>query len=649
MNKKQKAGTSGFSRRDFIRNGGLTATGFILAPRLRVAGKKLFFNSQDANGSALVNDKLKACDHAELKGFIGRKLDLSYRNRIMAQDPKALVEPFRHRTETHLWQNEFWGKWFTSAVLAYRYRPDNALKKLLQDSVTDLISTQTEDGYIGNYKKENHLEEWDIWGRKYCMLGLLDYADLTGDQATLRSAVKLADHLIKEIKEKDGLIVNKGNYRGMAASSVLEPVVRLYSQTKDKKYLGFAEEIVRQWEIPQGPHLISKANVDVSRRFPKPKVWYSYEQGQKAYEMMSCYEGLLELYRVTGKTEYKQAVEATWNNILKNEINIAGSGASVETWFGGEKLQTSPVEHFQETCVTVTWIKLSQQLFRLTGEAKYGDAIEQSYYNALMGALSADGSTWAKYTPLNGRRLPGSGQCGMKLNCCVANGPRGQFTLPFTTIMSTDEGISVNFFVEGSYALRTPSQKKIIIIQKTDYPLSGAIHFHLVMEAPEEMTLRIRIPAWSRRTSLKVNSKETQGIIPGEYAEIKRTWSPGDEIFLQLDVTGRVVIQGEGATYAAILKGPVVLARDTQLAHTNLGTFNRPIREADGNINLEVEGVDQNKNWMQYRASFMPEAYTEAGPQPIQLLLCDYASAGNGDVQSTFQVWMPQLYDPREH
>ena len=91
---------------------------------------------------------------------------------------------------------------------------------------------------------------------------------------------------------------------------------------------------MRQWETPDGPKLLSKANVDVSKRFPKPKSWYSWEQGQKAYEMMSCYEGLLKLYRITGKEEYKKAVEDTWESIRKNEINVAGSGASVEMWFG---------------------------------------------------------------------------------------------------------------------------------------------------------------------------------------------------------------------------------------------------------------------------------------------------------------------------
>jgi len=526
--------------------------------------------------------------------------------------------------------------------LAYRYRPEPELKRVLEYAVAQLIATQTPDGYIGNYKQENHLEQWDIWGRKYCMLGLLDYYELTKDKASLEATIKLTDHLIKEINDRDGIIVNKGNYRGMAASSVLGAIVRLYSITANKKYLSFAEEIVRQWETPGGPRLISKANVDVSKRFPKPKNWYSWDQGQKAYEMMSCYEGLLDLYRITGKEEYKNAVIATWDNIFQNEINIAGSGASEEMWFGGRELQVLPVKHFQETCVTVTWIKLTQELLRLTGEAKYANAIEQSYYNALMAALNADGSGWAKYTPLNGRRLPGSGQCGMELNCCIASGPRGQFTLPLTAVMSMMDGISVNFYVNGAYRLRTPGRKTVVVTQQTAYPASGNIRIQVEMEMPEEMTIRLRIPVWSNRNSVKINGDEVGEITPGAYAIIKRKWSSKDTISMQLDMKGRVQTAGTPHTFAAIVRGPIVLARDTRFSGTDLGTVNTPVVDKAGNVVLTVQQPAED-TLLQYGAAFLPESYTETGPTPIQIDLCDYASAGNGKEQSTFQVWMPQL------
>ena len=317
-----------------------------------------------------VTDQLAAAEAVHVTGFIGEKLDASYKNRILAQDINRLIEPFKNKTEETCWQSEFWGKWFTSAVLAYKYRLEPGLKTLIDTAISKLIATQTPDGYIGNYADAKHLEQWDIWGRKYCMLGLVSYYDLTKDPKSLLAARRIADHLIKELADKKVYIVQKGNHRGMAATSVLEPVTLLYARTGDKRYLDFAEEIVREWESLLGPQLVSKAAVNVSERFPKPKNWWGYEQGQKAYEMMSCYEGLLELYRVTGNETYKTAVVKVWENIRHTEINIVGSGSSMECWFGGKKVQQLVSKHYQETCVTATWIKLSLQLLRLTGETQ---------------------------------------------------------------------------------------------------------------------------------------------------------------------------------------------------------------------------------------------------------------------------------------
>lgn len=597
-----------------------------------------------------VSDRLLVSDKAVPQGYMRERLDQSYENRILAQDVEALIEPFRKRTETRFWQSEFWGKWFTSAVLAYRYRPEPRLQAVLKSAVEGLITTQTPDGYIGNYKPEAHLQQWDIWGRKYCMLGLLDYHELTGDKKSLQAASKLADHLIKEISESDdGLIVTKGNHRGMAASSVLEPIVRLYRLTKKTEYLTFAEEIVSQWETPKGPQLISKSAVDVSKRFPKPKTsWYGPEQGQKAYEMMSCYEGLVELYRITGNPRYLQAVEATWQNIRDTEINIAGSGASEEMWFGGAALQTSPIAHYQETCVTVTWIKLNLQLLRLTGESKYADEIEKAYYNALMGSLSHDGSDWAKYTPLVGQRLPGSGQCGMDLNCCNASGPRGQFVLPLTTVMAAADGLSVNFYVDGEYVLKTPRGRKVTVTQRTDYPVTGKIDLRVDPDRAEEMTVRVRIPAWSQQSTVLVNGDPVAGVVPG-YVDVKRRWSSGDIISVELDMRGRVLWHGDDERkFAAIVRGPIVLARDSRLPGPHLVTVNRPIAVKESFIDLTPVDNPVNDNvWMQFKALFEPESYMERKADPIEIHLCDYASAGNGKQPSTFVTWLPQLFSGR--
>lgn len=597
-----------------------------------------------------VTDKLSPVQSSGIDGYVGEKLNASYQNRILAQDVDRLVSPFRNRTEASCWQSEFWGKWFTSAVLAYRYRPEPQLKKMLDDAVDGLIKTQTPDGYIGNYADDKHLLSWDIWGRKYCMLGLISYYDFTNDSKVLKAAAKVADHLMNELKTKNLLIVKLGNHRGMAASSVLEPVCQLYSRTKDKRYLEFAEEIVREWETNDGPQLISKAGVDVAKRFPEPETnWYGWEQGQKAYEMMSCYEGLLELYRLTGKVEYRQAVEKTWESIYNTEINIAGSGSSVECWFEGRNHQHEPIFHYQETCVTATWIKLSQQLLRLTGDSKYADAIEQTFYNALLGSMNSDGSDWAKYTPLTGQRLKGTEQCGMGLNCCVASGPRGLFTFPHTVVMSEKEGLQVNFYAKGHYVVATPGKQKAELSQETDYPVSGKVILKIKLTKPEEMAILVRIPQWSKKSFVKVNGENLEGPNAGSNMTVKRVWKNNDVIELNLDMDGRVVETSTNPKSYAIVRGPIVLSRDTRLEGPALESIITPIKDKEGFIKLEPVVQANPEIWMEYKASFIPESYAEGGSKPVSVVLCDYASAGNSkEGAPTFKVWLPQLFDPRK-
>ncbi len=594
---------------------------------------------------ANAQDKLSPATKEVITGVIGQRLQNSYDNRILAQDADELVEPFKQRNETSLWQSEFWGKWFTSAVLAYRYHPTTALKQKLDATVKALMATQTADGYIGNYKKEARLQQWDIWGRKYCILGLLDYYNLNGDKKSLAGARAVTDNLMEDLKNAGGVIVTKGNYRGMAASSVLEPVCLLFKATREKKYLDFAKEIVRQWETPEGPHLISNANVEVAKRFPKPVNWYSFEQGQKAYEMMSCYEGLLELYRLTGQPEYKAAVEQTWQNIYDKEINVAGSGASTEMWFGGRAIQTMPVNHYQETCVTVTWIKLSHQLFRLTGDAKYADAVENSYYNALLGAMSADGKQWAKYTPLSGHRLPGSGQCGMTINCCDASGPRGLFNLPAFVVMKAAEGLFVNYYAPGVYELTTPSGKQVLLLQQTSYPENGDIRITLKLAKEETFAISLRIPAWSKKNVLTVNGQAVEIPVAGTYATVNRKWKNGDVVSLQLDMRGRVELMGDQPQYAALMRGPILLARDETLPGVSMGAI---VGINSGYVDLTPVPHDAKDAWMQFRYKFTPESYSEKGAPAVTVDFCDYASAGNGAKAGYFISWLPQIKDPRK-
>ncbi|HLY20502.1 MAG TPA: beta-L-arabinofuranosidase domain-containing protein [Bryobacteraceae bacterium] len=564
-----------------------------------------------------------------LGGWLGGKLDLCIRNRIFAQNPEKLIEPFRHRQERSCWQTEFWGKWFLSAVAACDYTGNHEWRERLARSVRDLLATQSPDGYIGNYAAVSHLKGWDVWGRKYTLLGLLAWYDLSGDPIVLRGARRLADHLLREVGDDGADIVELGLYRGMASSSVLEPIVRLYRATHEERYLRFAEYIVERWSSSKGPQLIEKAGVPVSERFPPPKKWWSWENGQKAYEMMSCYRGLTELYRETGWKPALDSAARTFENIRDREINVAGSGSAEECWYGGAARQPAVAHHQMETCVGVSWMQLCAHLMQLTGDPRFGDEIEKTAYNALAGAMQPDGSSFAQYSALEGVRALGERQCGMDLNCCVTNGPRGMLLVPEVAVMLHADGPVVNLYTEGAWELGLRSGTSCGLEMRTDYPAAGDVEIWIKPVRGASFALRLRIPQWSEETSVTVNGAPIGGVRAGTWAVIERSWTPGDRVRLRLDMRGSVVTSSSGAMrYAAVVRGPLALARDMRMGGQEIDGAVSPIGDAHGRVDLRK--VDPRPGM---------QVVFAAGASEV--LLCDYASAGNTwDERSRYRVWM---------
>lgn len=589
-------------------------------------------------------DLLKAWNpsNMQMKGYLGSKIDLCINQRIKKEDVAQLIEPFNSRNETSLWQTEFWGKWILSAIAAYEYNRDPELLKIIQNAVSGLLATQTPDGYIGNYSPEAQLQHWDIWGRKYTMLGLLAYFDISGEQKALDAAKKLADHLLTQVGPGKADIVKTGNYRGMPSSSILEPMVLLYRHTGENRYLDFAKYIVAQWESADGPKLISKAadGVAVADRFPKPQSWWSWDNGQKAYEMMSCYEGLLDLYRITGNPNYLKSAELAVQNIIDTEINVAGSGTAFECFYHGGLRQTEPTYHTMETCVTFTWIKLCNNLLRLTGNPMYADQIEKTVYNALMASMKMDGSQIAKYSPLEGIRHEGEEQCGMHINCCNANGPRAFALLPKLALMTSSNEILINLYGQSSASVQLNQKNKITVSQATFYPETDQIEMIIQTEKPENFSLALRIPAWSSNTSISVNGLTVEGVQPGTYQKITREWKSGDKIVLKLDMSGRLITLNG---HQAILRGPVLLARDSRF-EDGFVDETAIIQQKENRVELVPATEKPEHIWMSFTAPLVLGTDLEGeGRNPKPVHFCDFASAGNTwSPDSRYRVWIRQ-------
>jgi DUF1680 family protein len=602
-----------------------------------------------------VQDLLAPAPYGSVKidGYIGSKLDLCIANRVMAQDVDRLVEPFALRNDgTGGFRSEFWGKWFTSAMLGYGYAPKVQHREVIYRAVSGLMQTATADGYIGTYPDEHHLGDWDIWGRKYVLLGLLAYHDQVKDPKVLEAAGRVADHLILEAGEGSGVnIAGTGwiGWKGLASCSVLEPMALLYQKTGEARYLDFARYIIRSWDAPNrlspaGLHLIQQSLSGVP-------LWKT-GGAPKAYEMMSCFEGLCEMYRITGERLYLDACRSLIQTVLKDEIMIVGSGSVAEIWCNGKMRQTEPMYQGMETCVTATWMKFLFQMLRLTGDSKYADQLEISLYNAMLAAMAPKGDWWAYYTGLAGERVHSHLQfADVVMSCCVANGPRGLLLTPSWSVMTTGEGIAVNLYGRMEANVKTPGNQSLSLQMNSGYPVEGDVSTVIHLPKKETFTLDFRIPEWSAETVIKINGQVWKGyVIPGTYASVRREWADNDRIEIAMDMRARVVPAPSGLNDAAIMRGPIVLAFDTRLVPFRTGVDVPPMyryefltNAGSDYIDLEPAEPEAPGMWMCFKVPLKDEA-----GEKHYLTMCDYASAGNTwEEGNLFRVWIQQPFDFR--
>jgi hypothetical protein len=156
------------------------------------------------------------------------------------------------------------------------------------------------------------------------------------------------------------------------------------------------------------------------------------------------------------------------------------------------------------------------------------------------------------------------------------------------------------------------------------------------LNGPTKFVLRLRIPAWSERNALTINGAPQPAPTPGTYASIDRLWSDGDVVQLRLDLRARAIRAPGHPEFAAVVRGPLVLARDARLEHgSDLGAPVALESNGDGCIDVRLVGSPTGKGiWQTF------ELPMGNGAAPLRL--CDFASAGDTwDATSAYRIWMP--------
>lgn len=556
----------------------------------------------------------------------------------------AMVDFFRNgRSQFAL--GEMWGKAVRSGCMFYRYTADPELKEILSQTVKDLLSTVRPNGSISCVPPEKQPDGpgGDLWERKYVLLGLDRYYDLVeADPAVLRAMTDQADCIIEQVGEPPKVPITSLGWspNHIESSTLLEPFMRLYNRTGEKRYLDFARYIVSTGGS-EGYDIFRQAYDNVP----------PYEMGgpyPKAYEMMSMFEGAVEYYRVTGDEYVRRSFMNLYDNIRRNEITIVGNGGGDqpyhpavmgEGWDHTAVEQTNPdITRMMETCVGVTWMKFCSQILRLTGDPSAVDEIEKYIYNGLLGAMKPSGDGFSYVNLFNGEKVTNYGWGttfgSLPVTCCNLNGPMGLAYIPFVAVMESDRGPVVNLYNAARAELSTPQGDSLSLRIETDFPLSDRVLVRVDPHAASLFTLSLRIPSWSERTVVKVNGKKVRSVEPGAYLSLERIWKPGDRVELAFDMRCRLLDAPRGSnragdSFQALVWGPIVLARDENIDPD----YDEPVRVVAGK-----DRVVRVKRVAPTLASTRLEFEVPTDDGPIRMT--DYASV-NGWEGAHICTWLP--------
>jgi DUF1680 family protein len=272
-------------------------------------------------------------------------------------------------------------------------------------------------------------------------------------------------------------------------------------------------------------------------------VQQQYEAVGHAVRAAYNYSAMADVAAETHDVDYESAVMSLWDNIVNKKYYVTGGIGSGETSEGFGPNYSLRHEAYCESCSTCGLIFFQYKMNLAYHDAKYADLYEESLYNALLGSVDLEGKNFYYQNPLDARgpRYPWHA-----CPCCVGNIPRTLLMLPTWMYVKGADGLYVNLFIGSTVTVEKVAGTDVQMVQKTDYPWSGAVSITVNPAVEKSFSVRVRVPDRSVSelytstpesngiTSLAVNGAAITPTIEKGYAVITRRWKAGDRIDLTL-------------------------------------------------------------------------------------------------------------------
>ena len=439
-------------------------------------------------------------------------------------EPGMIADPFVAKSYVKRWGDgdqsgwgaEISGNYWTGLVkLAYTLQDAELITKA-ENWVNAMMKNQREDGYLGTYYEPDAkiYEDYNAWGTSCGMKALLAFYEATGRKDVLDAVCRCMLWFCENWKGD-----RKTSYAG---SVIIEVMVACYHYTGEERFKIFAEE----YEDYLCRHDLFEQSY---QSLLKPELRYNSNH-TAGYGTAIRQPAML--YTVTGKEEYLKATENAIRKLRKKAVHLSGAPVSVNEYIGPVS-STAEAEYCNFRVFNETYAAMSY----ITGDAKYGDYMEEMFYNAAQGARKKDEKAIAYLSAPNqiyANSNSSSAYWDMQVyapcytvSCCPVNSVA---VLPefIMGMFTRDDGDNVYAMAYGPCSL---SFGDIKIEEKTEYPFRDTVAF--VMGADYRFALNLKIPSWCKQYEIRVNGERAEGTPDADgFVSVLRDWKTGDTVTL---------------------------------------------------------------------------------------------------------------------
>ncbi|MDE6338601.1 MAG: glycoside hydrolase family 127 protein, partial [Muribaculaceae bacterium] len=469
------------------------------------------------------------------------------------------------------------GHYLTALALAYPVCPDAGMKQRIKerlDYMLDVLddcqsvydgNTEGMEGFIGGqpinhiwtglYKKDlTPFKQYGGWVPFYCqhkvLAGLRDAWLYTGSEKAKKLFRKICDwsvNVVSNLTESQMQDILGWEHGGMN-----ETLADAYHLFGDKRYLDASKKYSHTFEI----NGMQGADGNYSTTFLN---------GQHANTQVPKFIGFERIFQEAPENgTYRTAAHNFWDDVAHNRTVCIGGNSVSEHFLAQDRCHEYMTNlDGPESCNSNNMLKLSENLFDETHDARYADFYESTMWNHILSTQDPETGGYVYFTSLRPQSYRIYSQVNQGMWCCVGTGMEnhskyGHFVFTHSTDNST---LYINLFTPCEL-----TSDNFALKQETRFPFEQQSRITLTKGG--RFAIAIRHPGWvADGFSISVNDdKEPVDVSKGKasYAIIERDWKAGDVITVDLPMELRYEECPNYTDYVAFKYGPVLLASRTQ-------------------------------------------------------------------------------------